>query len=214
LSDIFEEVDEELRREDFAKLWARYGKYVIALAILVVLATAAVVQWRKYQVHQREAEGARYAAALTLAQQGKDKDALDALGALAREAGGGLATLARLQAGALKLRSGDGNGALADYAAISADASVDPTYRDVATLIWAQLSLKDGEAKAIIDKLAPLTETANPFHPSALELTALANVKAGNKAEARTIYQRLADDLGAPQSLRARASEMMTALAE
>jgi hypothetical protein len=214
LSDIFEEVDEELRRENFAKLWARYGKYVIALAVLIVLATAVVAQWRKYQLHQREAEGARYIAALTLAQQGKDKDAVDALTAVAREAGGGHAILARLDAAALTARSGDSAGALADYAAIAADGAVDPLYRDVATLLWAELALKDGDPAAIVDKLAPLTEPSNPWHPSALELTGLAQLKSGDKAAARLTFQHVADDLSAPQGLRARATEMIAALAE
>lgn len=214
MSDIFEEVDEELRRENFAKLWARYGRYVIALAVLVVLATGGVVQWRRYQLHQREDEEARYAAALTLAQQGKDKDAADAFALIAREAGGGHATLARLEAAALKARSGDADGAIAAYDGIAADAAIDSIYRDVARLVWAQLSLKNGDPQSIIAKLAPLTAADNPWHPSALELTALAQLKAGNKAEARAIYERLAADLGSPQSLRTRAGEMITALAE
>ena len=214
MSDIFDEVDEELRRDNVAKLWARYGKYVIALAVLVVLATGSVVQWQRYQLHQREDEEARYAAALTLAQQGKDKDAADAFALIAREAGGGHATLARLEAAAIEARSGDVDGAIAAYDAIASDAATDPIYRDVARLVWAQLSLKGGEPQTIIAKLAPLTAADNPWHPSALELTALAQLKAGNKAEARAIYERLAGDLGSPQSLRTRAGEMISALAE
>ena len=214
MSDIFDEVDEELRRDNVAKLWARYGKYVIALAVLVVLATGSVVQWQRYQLHQREDEEARYAAALTLAQQGKDKDAAEAFALIAREAGGGHATLARLEAAAIEARSGDVDGAIAAYDAIATDATMDPIYRDVARLVWAQLSLKGGDPQTIIAKLAPLTAADNPWHPSALELTALAQLKAGNKAEARAIYERLAADLGSPQSLRTRAGEMITALAE
>jgi hypothetical protein len=214
VSDIFQEVDEELRRENFAKLWARYGKYVIALAVLLVLATAGVVQWRQYQQHQREAEGARYVGALNLARQGKDRDAADAFAALARQASGGHATLARLEEAALKARAGDVEGAIAGYDALAADGSVDPLYRDVATLLSAQYALKNGDPKAIIAKLAPLTNADNPWHPSALELTALAELKAGDRTAARATYQRLADDLTAPQGLRARATEMLTALAE
>jgi hypothetical protein len=214
VSDIFQEVDEELRRENFAKLWARFGKYVIALAVLLVVATGGVTQWRQYQLHQRQAEGARYVAALTLARQGKDQDAATAFAAIARQAGGGHATLARLEEAALKAHAGDAAGAVAAYGALAADSSVDPVYRDVATLLAAQYGLAAGDPKAIIAKLAPLTSADNPWHPSALELTALADLKAGDKAAARTTYQRIADDLSAPQGLRARAAEMLTALAD
>jgi len=214
VSDIFQEVDEELRRENFAKLWARFGKYVIAFAVLVVLATAGVTQWRQYRTHQREAEGARYVAALDLARAGKDKDAADAFSVIARQAGGGHAMLARLEEAALKARSGDSAGAVKLYGAVAADTSVDPIYRDVATLLAAQYGLDTGDPKAIIAQLAPLTSATNPWHPTALELTALAQLKSGDKAAARATYKRIADDLSAPQSLRARATEMIAALAE
>src|SRR5205814_1138200 len=45
VSDIFHEVDEEVRREQLKKLWDRYGNYVAAAAVLLVLAVAA---WRAY----------------------------------------------------------------------------------------------------------------------------------------------------------------------
>jgi len=165
VSDIFQEVDEELRRENVAKLWARYGKYIIALAVLVVVATAGVTQWRQYQLRQREAEGARYVTALNLARQGKEQDAADAFAALAHQAAGGHATLARLEAAALKARAGDIDGAVAAYTALADDGSADPIYRDVATLMAAQYGLKSGDPKAIIANLAPLTSTDNPWHP-------------------------------------------------
>jgi hypothetical protein len=59
VSDIFQEIDEELRRENFAKLWQRYGVYLVGLAVLVVVAVAAVVGWRAYQQRVHEAEGER-----------------------------------------------------------------------------------------------------------------------------------------------------------
>jgi hypothetical protein len=214
VADIFQEVDEELRRENYAKLWQRYGKYVIALAIGIVLVTAGVWRWQEYRLHLRQEEGARYASALDLARQGKDKEAADAFAEVAKQAGGGHRVLARLEEGALKARAGDNAGALAAYDALAADSGADPIYRDVARLLAAQCALKSGDAAAAVERVKPLTSASNPWHASALELTALADLKSGNKTEARVIYQRLADDLAAPQSLRARAAEMITALAE
>jgi hypothetical protein len=209
LSDIFQEIDEELRRENFAKLWQRYGAYVIAVAVVVVVATGGVAAWRQYQVSQRQAEGARYTLALDLARQGKDKDATEVFGEITRQAGAGRAMLARFEAAALKAKAGDTKEAIAQYEALAADSSADPIYRGLATLLAAQYELKDGDPKAIIDRLAPLTGLENPWHPTALELTALAQLKAGNKEEALAIYGRLADDPGAPRGVRARAAEIV-----
>lgn len=209
MSDIFQEIDEELRRENFAKLWQRYGVYLVGLAVVVVVAVAAVVGWRAYQQRLHEAEGERYALALDLARQGKDKEATEVFAEVSRQARGGHAMLARFEEAALKSKGGDTKGALALYDALSTDSSVDPAYRDLARLMAAQDELKGGDPRAVITRVAPLTSTSNPWHPTALELTALAQLKAGDPAAARATYQRIADDLQAPQGLRARAAEIL-----
>ncbi|HWG80252.1 MAG TPA: tetratricopeptide repeat protein [Stellaceae bacterium] len=209
MSDIFQEIDEELRRENFAKLWQRYGVYLVGLAVLIVVAVAAIVGWRAYQQRLHEAEGERYAVALDLARQGKDKEATEVFAEVSRQAHGGHAMLARFEEAALKSKDGDTKGAIALYDALSADSSLDPAYRDLARLMAAQGELKDGDPRAVITGLAPLTSPSNPWHPTALELTALAQLKAGGRAEARATYQRIADDLQAPQGLRARAAEIL-----
>ena len=213
MSDIFREIDEELRRDNFFKLWQRYGKYVIAFAIVAVAVTALAVGWREYQSRERQAEGVRYAAALDLARQGKDKDAADAFAAMAQSVGGGRAVLARLEAAALRAKSGDSDGALAIYDEVAKSGSAEQTYRDLATLLAARLMV-DKDPKDAAQRLLPLTDAKSPWHATALELTAIADLKEGDKTAARATYQRLADDLGAPQGLRARAAEMVAALGQ
>lgn len=213
MSDIFREIDEELRRDNLARLWTRYGSYVIALAVAIVLATAGIVAWREYQLRQRQAEGVRYAAALDVVRRGNnDAAAADAIAEVAREARGGYAVLARLQEAALRVKANDRAAAVTVYDALSRDGSTAAVYRDVATLMAARYSLDTAAPQAVIERLAPLTAAENPWHPSALELTALAQLKAGDRSAARATYQRITDDLSAPQGLRARAAEMVSAL--
>ncbi len=45
MSDIFREVEEEVRREQAKKLWDRYGAYVIGVAVLLVAVTAGYRGW-------------------------------------------------------------------------------------------------------------------------------------------------------------------------
>ena len=214
MSDIFQEVDEDLRRDNFAKLWARYGTYVIILAVVLVAATGATVAWRQYQQSLRVAEGNRFATALDLVRQGKAKEAGEMFNNLAQDAPSRRAVLARFEAAALVARSGDTQRAAADYEAIAADSALDPAYRDLATLLAAQYGLATADPKAAIERLAPLVSNEGPWQPSALELTALAQLKAGDKTAARSSYQKLADELKAPQGLRTRAAEMAASLAQ
>ena len=213
MSDIFREIDEELRRDNFLKLWQRYGKYVIVAAVVLIAATAVAAGWREYRLRQRQAEGVRYEAALALASEGKDKEAAGAFAAIAQDASAGRAVLARFEEAALRAKSGDPAGAMALYQAIADDGGTIPAYRDLATLLLARLEL-DKNPKDAIARLAPLTDDKNPWHASALGLTAIAALDQGDTAKARATYQRLADDLTAPQGARARAAEMVTALAQ
>jgi hypothetical protein len=212
LSDIFREIDEELRRDNFAKLWERYGAWLIGFAVLLVLATAGIVGWREYQARQLRAEGVRYAAAVDLARGGQDDKAALAFAAIARDGSGGHALLARFEEAALKSRTGDAGGAAAIYDAVASDNAIDPVYRDLATVLSALESLPSAEPKAVIDRMAPLTQAGKPWRASALEVTALADLKAGDKAAAAQAYKSIADDLSAPQGIRARAAEMVAAL--
>ena len=54
--------------------------------------------------------------------------------------------------------------------------------------------------------------SASPWRFTALEIRAAAALRAKDEAKARDMLTRIADDPGAPTSLRARATEMLQAL--
>jgi hypothetical protein len=212
VSDIFREIDEELRRDNLLKLWQRFGKYVIAVVVVALLVAGGVVAWRDHQVKQRQAQSARYAAALALLRDGKEPEAAKVFASIAQD-GGGYAQLAEFEGADLAAKAGDRKAAVAAYDKIALSSEVDPEFRDVAVLLSVMNTLPDGDAKSAIDRLKPLTDAANPWHPSALELTAAAKLKSGDKPGALEIYKKLADDLAAPEGVRTRATEMAAALA-
>ena len=211
MSDIFREIDEELRRDNLLNLWARYGRYIIAVAAVALVVAGGIVAWREHQLAERRAQSTRYAGALTLARDGKEADAAKVFAAIAEE-GGGYAVLASFEEAALLAKSGDRSAAIADYDRIAAT-DLDPGLRGLALLLSVMQSLPEAGARQTIERLAPLTESGNPWRPTALELTALARLKSGDKSGALDLYKGLADDLAAPPSLRARAAEMAAALA-
>lgn len=213
MSDIFREIEDELRRENLQQLWTRYGKYLIALAVVAVIATAGFMGWRSYEQRQHEAEGARFAAAATLLGQGKSAEAAAAFGELAQQSGGGGAAIARLAQADAEIDAGNAAGAIAIYDQLSTDQSIDTIFRDDATLLWARYSLEKGDTKAVIQRLQPLTNAASPWHGLALEMSAVAELKAGNKAKALSDFKLLSKDNTVPAGVRQRAIAMQEALA-
>ena len=212
MSDIFREIDEELRRDNLLKLWSRYGRYVVAVAVLALVVAGGIVAWRDHQLSERRAQSTRYAAALTLARDGKEADAVKVFAAIADE-GGGYAILASFEEAALMARSGDREGSAAAYDRIAAASELDSNLRGLAVLLSVMQRMPDADPHTTIDRLAPLTASDNPWRPSAIELTALARLKSGDKTGALDLFKSLADDPATPQSLRARAAEMTVALA-
>ncbi|SOD96361.1 tetratricopeptide repeat protein [Caenispirillum bisanense] len=213
---LFREVDEDLRHEQLARLWKKYGGVVIALALALVVGVAGYQGWQAWERSARQDEAARYTAAMRLLEQNQTQPAAEALAALAADGNTGYGTVAALRRAALLADQGDEAAAAEAYGAVAADGAADPTFRDLARVL-AVLHRMQGPAEgaqpdALIAELQPLTDPANPFRFSALELTAALALKQGDEARARDIYKSLAGDANAPQGLRSRARTMLAAL--
>jgi hypothetical protein len=85
VSDIFREIDEELRRDNLLQLWLRYRRYIVAFAVLVLVVAGGIVAWRDHQLAERRAQSMRYSSALSLVREGKDADAAKVFAAVAQE---------------------------------------------------------------------------------------------------------------------------------
>lgn len=212
MSDIFREIDEELRRDNLLKLWRQYGRYVIAAVVAIVVIAGGIVAWRNHQLASRQAQSMRYSAAMSLLRQGKDSESAKIFESVAQE-GGGYGQLAAFEAADLALKSGDRKAAVADYDKLAASADIDPELRDAATLLSVMVGFADTDPQAVVDRLKPLTDSGNPWRATALELTAAARLKSDDKTGALDIYKKLADDLAVPEGVRGRAAEMAAVLA-
>ena len=203
MTDVFREVDEEVRRDKMTALLRRYGVALLALAVLIVAGVGAFVWWRQHQATQRSAYGVELSRALTLGQGGDAKGAATA-------AGYGL--LARFVEASGLVESGDRDGALARLDGIARDTAVDQMFRDLALLRAAYLHVDDEAAPAFMQRLVPLLVDGGAWRFSALELAAASALRAGDKDGARSHLKKITDDAAAPSGLRARAAELLFSL--
>jgi len=215
-SNIFIEVDEDLRRDRAVNLWKRYGSYAIAGAIGIVLAVAGGVGWRHYQETQSAEQAAQYLAALGNALQTgnivEDKAAADRLAAFAGKTSDGYKTVARLQAAGLKARAGDRDQAIALYNEIASDSVVQVPYREFAIIAAVMLQVDTGDAKILLGQVRPIADGGGAWRFSAMELSGVLAQRMGDKDAAKAMFTRIADDAEAPQTMRARATEMLAIL--
>ncbi len=212
---ILREIDEELRKDQFNKLWMRYGKILIGLAFVVISSVAGYKAWQNYDVTNRSEQGERFAAAINLINEGDKEVALSALADFQAEASQGYQMLAGFQAAAMMASGGDFQGAAAAYDKLANDASLDTIYRDLAILLGTiQQMNNNGDTATLTTSLALLTADKNPWRYSARELIAVLAKQSGDKAKARRLFTALTDDETTPQGIRLRARELLTGLGE
>lgn len=209
---ILHEIDDELRQEHYAKLWKRYGNYVIGAALLLVVGVAGYKGWQHYDVTSRRELAERFAAAMNQQAAAKHDAAAQAFAKIAADGRAGYAMLARFQEASLASKQGDKKKAAEQYARIGADQSVEPLYRELAVLLSAMNEFETAPPDKIKSALQPIAEDGKPWRFSARELIALAEEKAGRRDEAAKLFKALAADPEAPQGVRARAGDFAQAL--
>jgi hypothetical protein len=211
VSELFNEVDEEVRRDQLKKLWDRYSILIVAGAFLII---AAVAGWRGYQYLEakKAAEiGAAFDQAADLAEQNKHAEAEAAFNKLAAEAPSGYRALARLRAAA-EVATRDPQAAVKLYDDIAADRGVNVPEQDLARLRAAGLLLETTTYDNMLQRLEPATTPTSTFRHSARELLALSAWRSNNVAATRQWLDLIANDAETPASLRTRAEALQALL--
>jgi hypothetical protein len=211
VSELFDEVDEEVRREQFKKLWDKYSLYFIALMVLIV---AAVGGWRGYQYLEakKAAEaGAIFEKAVELSEQGKHAEAETAFADLAAKAPSGYRTLARLRAAA-EVSARDPKAAAKMYDDLAADSGVGSEWRDLAKIRAAGLLVDSASYADIRQRLETSAEPKSTFRHSARELLALSAWRNNDMTAARKWVDAIAEDGETPPGLRSRAEALQALL--
>ncbi len=205
---LLREIDEDLRREQWLKLWRAYGRYVAAVGVLLVIIVLAFVGWREYRQSQLGGDGHAYWLADRLDVLGDRKGAAAAFGELADEGHAGYVLLARLREGQALAATGDAAGAVAAYDAVAADDSFDADYRLLGNLYAAAVLLDGDDPAAVSSRLEPVLRAGSPWRASAMEIKGLLALKTGDAAGAVAIFEELAADPATPTTLKARAAEL------
>jgi hypothetical protein len=211
VSELFDEVDEDVRRDQLKQLWDRYSVYIVAGALLII---AGVGGWRGYQYLEAEKAakaGAAFDQAAELTEQNKPADAEAAYNKLAAEAPSGYRTLARLRAAA-EVGKHDPQAAVKLYDDIAADRSVNVPEQDLARLRAAGLLLETSNYETMLQRLESATAPGATYRHSARELLALSAWRGSNVTATRRWLDLIAGDAETPASLRTRAEALQALL--
>ncbi|MBL6431097.1 MAG: tetratricopeptide repeat protein [Alphaproteobacteria bacterium] len=160
MSDIFREVDEEIRHERYKRLWDRFGPYLIAGALLIVVGTAAYRGWVYWRETEAQASGDVFVQAVRLAEEGssptpRPASAICPTRPAAIRASLGCARQAFRPRPAIRPRP------FARFDAIAADSGENDALRDIARLRAGYVALDTQDFSGAADRLEPLAGDDN-----------------------------------------------------
>ncbi|MFM1814097.1 MAG: hypothetical protein RLZ98_792 [Pseudomonadota bacterium] len=210
---LIREVQEELRREQLARLWQRYGTWVLGAAAAIVIGVGGYKIWEAQTLAAAQSAGARFESALNLYEQNKAKEADALLQQLAGEGHQGYETLARLRLAGQAAESKRPGDAVALYEQVARDTGADELFREFAVLRIAALKLGEETWTETKNRLTEVAKAGKPWSAAARELIGLAAFKAGKYQEARQALAELVGDSKVPPSISQRAQIMLAMIA-
>lgn len=215
MTDIFDEVEQDLRRERLKAVWDRFGPYVIAIAVLIVVIVAGWRGYEAWQSNRAQEAGDTFATVIAEADVVETESVAADLLAFADEAPDGYALLARMRAATAYHQAGATERASELFAAIAADASTPELYRDLASIRLAQIELDAGNYAAAEQAAGPLAENSlSTFHRSAQEIMGVIAYAQADYDEAERWFTTLSEAAGVAPSVRQRADVMVALLAQ
>lgn len=206
--DVFDEVEEELRKERYKTLLRQWGPWVGAASAAIVLSVAGYSYWDWRTSASAAAASDEYMDAAAALAEGDLQQAEAGFAALAESGPRGYAALALLRQGEIALQRGDASEAGRLFE-LAGERAPEPTTRQLAQYKAALARFDELSYDDLTIRLAPLTEGAAPFGPLARELMATAALRDERWDEARRMYDLLAVSLSAPPGVARRAAEAL-----
>mgnify|MGYP001362497414 CR=1 FL=1 len=203
MSELFREIQEDIRRERFDKIWRSVGRFAVWGSIALIAATTVYVVWDNYTQRQVEAKTAQLLRGTERLNSSDYKGAIPIFSAMADDNESSYYSLAMLQKAAAQELNGDSEAAKKTYLALVKHQSG----KDESKLS-EQAKLKIAENNAAIE-----VSKDSPFYHTLAEQNAWHLLKSGKKSEAAEVFANLVNDKDSPRTLVERSSAALHIIA-
>ena len=198
MTEIFDEISDDLRQQKLNQFWKENGSWIVGGAMGAVVLTAGLTFWREYEFKRDTKETTQ----LIRLQKAADMPKLESFAAATDK---NHAMMARFGLADTYLAKKETDKALAVYNAIATTSGLDKTWRDLARLHSLSLRLDKDSPEALAKELAALSGDDGVWRYSAREMEALLAVRQGQLQRAADILAGITADPQAPEGMRQRA---------
>lgn len=207
--DFINEVEEELRKDDYNKFLKQYGPYLLGLIIAVILIAAYFEFTKAKDDRTARSVSAAYVEASEMAADGNVDEAVRRFVGIADKSPAGYAGLSYMRAAALKLDQNEPQEAIRLFEQ-AAGSFEKPRHADLAQLKAAYVMTGQGRYDDARLRLVPLAEKDAPYEYLARELLALTLKETGDIDGAKQEYSYLENIPGVPPAIQQRAKQATT----
>ena len=206
MADIFDEIEEDLRRDRLTLLWHRYGNYIVGLAVLIIVGVAGNQGFDYWKDSRAQAAGNAFFDAVIA------DDPLDALKSISSELPEGYKMLAKFRMAALQAKNGNEKEAEQSFLLLSRDASIETFYKETALLL-SVMNVPETENKSeLINRISSLSQFSGPLQGLALETTAGLYLELNEPEKAISSLAQALELTDISPSLRQRISRLLSIL--
>jgi hypothetical protein len=207
---LIREVDEEVRQEEYKKMWDRYGSLFTGLAVLLVLGVGGFQGYKYWKRTQADQASVVYLDAARKANEGKHEDALAALAAVKHD---GFGQLAKLSEAAVLAQKGDVAKAIETYRSLAEAPGTDPALAEIARIRGGYLSIDTATPDELLPYLGVFDKDDSPWRHAAREIFGLTAYRVKDYAMADRYMNALFADPQTPEDMRQRAQMMIQLIA-
>ena len=205
MTDVFEEVEEEIRSERLKRLARNWLPILGGILLVALIAALSWWGWQSFQTSRAHAGSIAYQRGLEAMQSGDSAGAETAFTEAEKAGNGAYKSLALQQRAGIAVAANRIPDAI-ELLDQAARASGDPILHDAAVYKSALLMMDNGATLETLEaKLEPLTKADRPMLPFAQEALGMARLQFNKPAEAREMFVLLTLGQDIPDSVRQRA---------
>lgn len=207
------EVEEDLKNESMRKIWNKYGFYVVLLVIVSLSIAVSFEGIKAWYIKRIENWSTAYAYALSLENQGKYDESIEAFDYISNQDYGIFTNLAKMEKANALFAKGSKEDALVVLSEIAQDSGFNSQLRDVAIVKLASYKVDNAPVEEVLELLSPIAEdNKNVWHSTAQDMLATLALREGKTKEAIEIYNQILQDENAQEELKQRIRNIISVL--
>ncbi len=212
-------IDEEIRNENWQRLWEKYGKTITYASCAILVGVAVYGMWQKQDLADREAISSRYTFVQNAIMAGDNATALSQIKELSNVSKKDYATLSKFEYAAV-LRNAGQQDAIAEYKAIFEDKKVNAVLRDLAYIFYVNTAIDLMNATEIGKNMEDFIKNLKEKYIGkywdlfAKETLAFCYIKQGDKKSAKEALENLAKTTGISEAMAERTRMLLHTIEE